>query len=318
MHLPRSSTPVLLRQEIRPYNSSQLVALRRETFPYSIPVNFPSAPRRLILPALFELCQHAWRSQCRSSTSTLACEMRVVTSGAHGCLEGSGTRAQHVAAGDFWLFHVPVTLALRAGSNAFSRDVAQRLVAWLALFAHGSRAVRIATLGHWCPDYQCAISAQVLCCSSRTWPSSISFQGHQGDMSRLSCTVPSFMTSFGHVASSLCLCLCLFPGGKGTARRTQALTPCLTSSGRALVLACFVDFPIAHFSSHCVSVPWRRPPCGRRRSLRQVDRRVRVGLPTSTDFSSLIKLGNARQELRRASRRCSIPSMGLSASLFQH
>ena len=38
------------------------------------------------------------------------------------------------------------------------------------------------------------------------------------------------------VCLCLWLCLCLLPGGKGTAghRRTQALKPCLTSSGRAL------------------------------------------------------------------------------------
>ena len=52
--------------------------------------------------------------------------------------------------------------------------------------------------------------------------------------------LPTALTH-GRFASSLCLCLCLclclLPGGKGTARhrRTQALKPCLTSSGRALV-----------------------------------------------------------------------------------
>ena len=41
------------------------------------------------------------------------------------------------------------------------------------------------------------------------------------------------------VCLCLCLCLCLLPGRKGTARhrRTQAIKSCLTSSGRALVLA---------------------------------------------------------------------------------
>ena len=51
--------------------------------------------------------------------------------------QGSGSRALHVAAEDFWPFLVP----------------------------------GIATRGHWCPGHQCAPSACVLCCSSRARPS---------------------------------------------------------------------------------------------------------------------------------------------------
>ena len=81
----------------------------------------------------------------------------------------------------------------------------------------------------------------------------------------------------------LYLFLCVLLEGKGTARhsRTQALTLCLTSNSRALVLVCFVT---AHFLI-CVFEPWQRPLCAVRPSLRQAVLRVRVGLPTRTNTS---------------------------------
>ena len=75
-------------------------------------------------------------------------------------------------------------------------------------------------------------------------------------MSRHSRIGDSFVSWTNFCFVSLCLCLCLLPGGRGTAghKRTQALKPCLTSSGRALVFPlCSVGFPAAHFSSVCSS-----------------------------------------------------------------
>ena len=63
------------------------------------------------------------------------------------------------------------------------------------------------TRGHWCPDYQCALSAFVPFCSSRARPSSMSFQGSpvRHECPYLHC---AFISEFsGHVASSPCLCL---------------------------------------------------------------------------------------------------------------
>ena len=104
----------------------------------------------------------------------------------------------------------------------------------------------------------------------------------------------------------LCLCLCLLPKGKGTVRRrrTQALKPCLTSSRRALVMACFVGFPTAHFLIR-VFEPWHHPLCAGQPSPRQAVPPVRVGLPTQ----------DKRQWVTRGpSRRCATPNTHSSSN----
>ena len=116
-----------------------------------------------------------------------------------------------------------------------------------------------------------------LCCSLR-WHRSVG-------KTRCSCRVRACLCVSVCVSVCVCasvrLCLCQWSVGKArpSAGGHKALKPCLTSSGRALVLACFVGFPTAHSLSHCVW-PWQRPLCARRLSLRHAVRQVRVDLPT--------------------------------------
>ena len=101
------------------------------------PFHAPSAPCSPIPPQFARtVCALQAPSGAPSAAQTIptfVCVTLTATCGVHGCLEGSGSRALHIAAGDSWLFLVPVTLALRAGSSAFSRDLTQRLVARLDL-----------------------------------------------------------------------------------------------------------------------------------------------------------------------------------------
>ena len=77
----------------------------------------------------------------------------------------------------------------------------------------------------------------------------------------------------------LCVSLCLGARARPGSRRTQALKPCLTSSGRALV------FVICWFPSNtfliCLFEPWRRQAWAfASLASPEQSRRIRVGLPT--------------------------------------